>query len=122
MYLFDFTGKGFPLMAKQYKKLQNKIYPKKAADSKPKETVGKDYLLMAVIAFTAVVTIFGWAQFDMLNRSMYALLTFSLSMTYVFRHAKISENAKIYVNRASLAAMGLAVALFLISAYHTFTS
>lgn len=109
-------------MAKQYKKLQNKVYPKKTADSKPKEKIGKDYLLMTVIAFTAVVTIFGWTQFDMLNRSMYVLLTFSLSMTYIFRHANISENAKIYVNRASLAAMGLAVAMFLISAYYTFTS
>lgn len=109
-------------MAKQYKKLQNKIYPKKAVPSEPKEKIGKDYLLLAVIIFTAVVTIFGWTQFDMLNRSMYMLLTFSLFMTYIFRHANISENAKIYVNRASLAAMGLAVALFLLSLYHTFTS
>jgi len=108
-------------MAKQYKKLQNKVYPKKNAVARPKEKIGRDYLLMAVIAFTTVVTIFGWTQFDLLNRSMYVLLTFSLCMTYIFRHANISDNAKIYVNRASLAAMGLAVALFLLSAYHTFT-
>ncbi|SFT61485.1 hypothetical protein SAMN02910356_01333 [Selenomonas sp. GACV-9] len=107
-------------MAKQYKKLQNKVYPKKKAEDKPQEKIGKDYLLIFVIAFTAVVTLVGWEHFDSLNRWMYLLLTFSLSMTYIFRHGNISENAKIYVNRASLASMGLAIAMFLLSAYYTF--
>ena len=36
-------------MAKQYKKLQNKVYPKKKADdSKPQEKIGKDYLLLGI--------------------------------------------------------------------------
>ena len=57
-------------MAKQYKKLQNKVYPKKKADDKPQEKIGKDYLLIFVIAFTAVVTLVGWEHFDSLNRWM----------------------------------------------------
>ncbi len=109
-------------MAKQYKKLQKKVYPKvKEPRKKEKENFGKDYLLLAVVAFTLVVTLFGWNQFDALNRAMYVLLTFSLAMTYIYRHAKISENARIYVNRASLCSMGLAIGMFCLSLWQTFT-
>ena len=39
-------------MAKQYKKLQKKVYPKvKEPRKKEKENFGKDYLLLAVVAF-----------------------------------------------------------------------
>jgi TRAP-type C4-dicarboxylate transport system permease small subunit len=121
--VFDFTAKEFSLMAKQYKKLQNKVYPKKkAADNKPQEKIGKDYLLLGIIAFMLVITLAGWEYLTSLNRWMYVLLTFSLSMTYVFRHAKISENAKIYVNRASLVAMGLAIAMFLMELYYRYAN
>ena len=110
-------------MAKQYKKLQNKVYPKKKADdSKPQEKIGKDYLLLGIIAFMIVITLAGWEYLTSLNRWMYVLLTFSLSMTYVFRNAKISENAKIYVNRASLASMGLAIAMFLLELYNKYAN
>ena len=110
-------------MAKQYKKLQNKVYPKKKADdSKPQEKIGKDYLLLGIIAFMIVITLAGWEYLTSLNRWMYVLLTFSLSMTYVFRHAKISENAKIYVNRASRASMGLAIAMFLLELYNKYAN
>ena len=47
-------------MAKQYKKLQKKVYPKvEDPRKKEKEKIGKDYLLIAVISFTLVVTLFG---------------------------------------------------------------
>ncbi|MDD6133172.1 MAG: hypothetical protein PUB49_00470 [Selenomonadaceae bacterium] len=108
-------------MAKQYKKLQKKVYPKvEDPRKKEKEKIGKDYLLIAVISFTLVVTLFGWQTFDALNRAMYVLLTFSLAMTYIYRHAKISENARIYVNRASLCSMGLAIGMFCLALWHEF--
>ena len=108
-------------MAKQYKKLQKKIYPeKKDPHDKEKETIGKDYLLIAVCCFTFVVTIFGWPHFDDLNRAMYILLTLSLGLTYAYRHARLSDNARIYVNRASLCSMGLAIGLFCLSLFKTF--
>lgn len=108
-------------MAKQYKKLQNKLHPreKKAASQKPP---GKDYLLLAVIAFTVIVTVFGWASFDNWNRAMYAFLCVSLALTYFQRHATLSEERFLLVNRISLAAIGMAIAMFVITLYQRFTS
>lgn len=106
-------------MSKQYKKLQKKLYPQQEdPKAKEKAKIGKDYLLMVIICFTFVVTIIGWANFDTMNRVMYPLLTFSLLLTYLTRHAKVSAKVRAYLNSASLGAMGLAVALFLISLYY----
>ena len=108
-------------MAKQYKKLQNKLHPKKEDPrKKEKEKIGNDYLLMLICCFTWVVTIAGWEHFDNMNRVMYSLLTLSLTLTYASRHAKVSDNVRAYLNSASLGAMGLAVASFLITIFHQF--
>ena len=108
-------------MSKQYKKMQKKLYPQQE-DPKAKERakIGKDYLLLTIICFTFVVTIFGWDHFDTMNRAMYLLLTFSLLLTYLTRHAKVSEKVQAYLNSASLGSMGLAVAMFLIALYYQF--
>ncbi len=107
-------------MAKQYKKLQNKIHPKAKETPAKKEKIGKDYFLIAMIAFTVIILALGWEQLSGLNRAMYALLTLSLGLTFTRRHAELSENVQIYVDRASFAAIGLAVALFLLIAYQQF--
>ena len=106
-------------MSKQYKKLQNKLHPKAVKqESQPK--IGRDYLLLIMICFTFVIAMFGWEHFDNTNRAMYLLLTLSLTLTYLYRHAKVSDNVRAYLNSASLGAMGLAVAMFLISLYYQF--
>lgn len=108
-------------MAKQYKKLQKKLYPNEPKEA-PRKPPGKDYLLLAVLAFTIVVTAFGWTTFDNWNRAMYAFLCASLTLTYVQRHAKLSEGQFLVVSRVSLAAIGLAIAMFVITVYERFTS
>ncbi|MBR2215844.1 MAG: hypothetical protein IJ849_08825 [Selenomonadaceae bacterium] len=100
-------------MAKQYKKLQQKIHPPKKTEP-PKAKPGKDYLLMAVIVFTLGVLILGWNYLDNMNRAMYFLLVASLTLTYANRHARLTATQKIYMERASMASMGLAVAMFVI--------
>ncbi len=107
-------------MAKQYKKLQNKIHPKKKEAPAKKEKIGKDYFLLAMIGFTVIVLALGWSHLDDLNKGMYVLLTLSLGLTFTRRHADLSENAQIYVDRASFAAIGMAAALFLFIAYQQF--
>jgi len=108
-------------MANQYKKLQQKIY-KKDDDKKDKfkEKVGSDYLLIGVLIFTIVVTMVGWMQFDNWNRCMYVLLIVSLGLTYVRRHAKLSETQAVFAERASLVSIGFAIAMFVIVLLHNF--
>ncbi|MDY6267563.1 MAG: hypothetical protein SPL39_01150 [Selenomonadaceae bacterium] len=109
-------------MAKQYRKLQEKLYkkPEKKQAAEPK--IGKDYVLMAVTVFTLLVTVAGWTSLDNISRAMYSLLSVSLILTYAKRHAKLAENVQPLVERASLATMGLAVVLFFVSLYVHFTS
>ena len=107
-------------MAKQYKKLQNKIHPKAKEEPVRKEKIGKDYFLLVMIGLTLVILTLGWSHLDDLNRAMYVLLTVSLSLTYARRHANLTDNQKIYVDRASFASIGLAVALFLFIAYEQY--
>ena len=96
-------------MANQYKKLQKKLYEKNKPDDKKKEPkVGKDYPILILIGLTIFVCFLGWGNFDNMNRAMYVLLTVSLILTYVRRHAKLSETRAIYVERASAASIGLA--------------
>lgn len=106
-------------MSKQYKKLQNKLHPK-AVKQEPKAKEGRDYLLLIMIGITFIVTFMGWEQFDNTNRAMYFLLTLSLTLTYLYRHAGFSDNIKAYVNAASLGSIGMAVALFLLNLYYQF--
>ncbi len=107
-------------MAKQYKKLQNKLHPKAVKKEDPKYKPGKDYLLLIMIGITFILTFAGWEQFDNTNRAMYFLLTLSLTLTYLYRHGNFSEKVKAYVNAASLGSIGLAVALFLLNLYYQF--
>lgn len=107
-------------MAKQYKKMQKKIYPKAPTENKVEKPIGKDYLLMGIFSFTLIVTIVGWDNLDAVNRAMYLLLSLSLGLTYAVRHASVSDTVKKYLSAASTGSIGLAVALFLINLYYTF--
>ncbi len=107
-------------MAKQYKKLQNKIHPKTKEPSSPKEKVGKDYFLIVMISFTVIVLTLGWSHLDDMNKAMYVLLTTSLCLTYTRRHFNLTDTQRVYIDRASFASIGLAVALFLIIAYYQY--
>lgn len=103
-------------MAKQYRKLQHKLYkdghPEK---NKPKEPpIGKDYVLLAVTVFTVVITVIGWQQLDGLSRGMYTLLSISLIFTYAKRHANVTDRTRMYMERTSFGTMILAVVLFLV--------
>lgn len=109
-------------MSKQYKKLQQKLHPKEKKTAPKEKPVGKDYLLLAVIAFIIVMTAFGWEYMNNISRAMYILLGISMSCNYVQRHAKISEEKMVYVARVGLVTIGIAVALFLISLYYQFAA
>lgn len=109
-------------MAKQYKKLQNKIHPKSKEMPAPKEKIGKDYFLLIMISFTVIILTLGWSHLDDLNKAMYVLLTTSLCLTYTRRHFDLTDTQRVYVDRASFASIGLAVALFLIVAYQQYVA
>ena len=109
-------------MSKQYKKLQQKLHPKEKKAAPKEKPVGKDYLLLAVIAFIIVMTAFGWDYMNNISRAMYILLGISMSCNYVQRHAKISEEKMVYVARVGLVTIGIAVALFLVSLYYQFAA
>ncbi|MBR1397353.1 MAG: hypothetical protein IJ563_07460 [Selenomonadaceae bacterium] len=110
-------------MARIQKRIKKNIMrPKeqeaKSTKPKPKENVGKDYMLVGVIIFTTVVMLIGWSTFTNMNRAMYVCLIASLSLTYVKRHYNLSEIQEVWVDRTSLMAMGFAVALFALVMYN----
>ncbi len=107
-------------MAKQYKKLQRKIHPKTKENDKQQEKPGKDYMMIGIIIFTLMVLILGWPYLDNMNRVMYILLSFSLSLTYIRRHAKLSETQTVLIERASFISIGFAIALFVIIVYYQY--
>lgn len=108
-------------MANQYKKLQKKLYSQNnKQDKKPQPKVGKDYPILILIAFTLVVCVIGWQQLDFMNRSMYILLGISLILTYVRRHAKLSEARQVLVERASVVTLAIAVVFFFVVLYYQF--
>ena len=109
-------------MSKQYKKLQQKLHPKEKKAAPKEKPVGKDYILLAVIGFIAVMTIFGWEYMNNISRAMYVLLGISMSCNYAQRHAKISEEKMVYVARLGLITIAIAVALFLVSPYYQFVA
>ena len=111
-------------MARQSKKIAKKIQPKKNVEeeSKPqvKEKVGKDYLLIGVLALTIVFLIVGWANFTALNRALYIALLVSLSTTYARRHYNFNETQELWLERAGVVAMGAAIVLFAFVVYQQY--
>ena len=93
-------------MANQYKKLQKKLYEKNKPDDKKKEPkIGKDYPILILIGLTIFICFIGWGNLDNMNRAMYVLLLISLILTYVRRHAKLSDCP--YVLRINAIAYGI---------------
>ena len=111
-------------MARQSKKIAKKIQPKKKAESENKqpvkEKVGKDYLLIAVLALTIVFLIVGWSNFTALNRGLYIALLVSLSTTYARRHYNFTETQDIWIERTGVVAMGCALVLFAFVVYQQY--
>ncbi len=107
-------------MARITKRLKKKLNPKPKEDAKPKEKVGKDYLLVGVLAFTFVLMVAGWPTLTNLSRALYFTLLMSLSMTYADRHYDLTEIQAVWVRRIGTASMGMAVALFIYSLYERF--
>jgi len=109
-------------MARQSKKIAKKIQPKKKAEpeNKKPEKVGKDYLLIFVLALTIVFLIVGWENFTALNRGLYIALLVSLSTTYARRHYNFSEVQDMWIERAGYASMFLAIVFFALVVYQQY--
>ena len=109
-------------MVRQYKKILKKIHPKKKKwqEDKPKEKVGKDYLLIAVMSLTVLFLFFGWANFTIANKVLYVMLTVSLFITYARRHYNFNEKQDLAAERISYATMGIAMIAFVIHVYQTY--
>ncbi len=110
-------------MARQSKKIAKKIQPKKKStepENKKPEKVGKDYLLIAVLALTIVFLIFGWANFTPVNRGLYIALLVSLSTTYARRHYNFTATQDLWLERAGMVAMGCAIVLFVFVIYQNY--
>ena len=110
-------------MARIQKKIKKNIQAQNKSQevSKPKEKkklVGKDYVLIAVISFTLMVTIAAWENLTALNRALYVMLLTSLSLTYVRRQFNLSDKMEQWIDKASIAAMGFALALFAVVMYY----
>ena len=107
-------------MARITRKIKKKIAPKPTENAKPKEKVGKDYLLVGVLAFTFVLMVAGWPTLTNLSRALYFTLLMSLSMTYAERHYDLTAVQELWVRRIGTASMGIAIALFMYSLYERF--
>ncbi|MBQ6298145.1 MAG: hypothetical protein IJK81_10765 [Selenomonadaceae bacterium] len=109
-------------MARQSKKIAKKIQPKKKAEpeNKKPEKVGKDYLLIIVLALTIVFLLVGWSNFTPLNRGLYIALLVSLSTTYARRHYNFTDTQDLWLERAGMIAMGCAIVLFAFVVYQQY--
>lgn len=109
-------------MARQSRKIAKKIQPKKKAEpeNKKPEKVGKDYLLIAVLALTIVFLIVGWSNFTPWNRGLYLALLVSLSTTYARRHYKFTDTQDLWLERAGMVSMGCAIVLFIFVIYQQY--
>ena len=110
-------------MARQSKKIAKKIQPKKKVEpenKKPDKKVGKDYLLIAVLALTIVFLLVGWSNFTATNRGLYLALLVSLSTTYARRHYNFTETQDLWLERAGVVAMGCAIVLFAFVVYQQY--
>ena len=109
-------------MARQSKKIAKKIQPKKKAEpeNKKPEKVGKDYLLIFVLALTIVFLIVGWSNFTPWNRGLYIALLVSLSTTYARRHYNFTDTQDLWLERAGMVSMGCAIVLFAFVIYQQY--
>ncbi|MBR3497673.1 MAG: hypothetical protein IKO05_01620 [Selenomonadaceae bacterium] len=109
-------------MARQSKKIAKKIQPKKKAEpeNKKPEKVGKDYLLIFVLALTIVFLIVGWSNFTPWNRGLYIALLVSLSTTYARRHYNFTDTQDLWLERAGMVSMGCAIVLFIFVIYQQY--
>ena len=110
-------------MARQSKKIAKKIKPVKKVESenkKPEKKVGKDYLLVIVLALTIVFLIVGWSNFTSANRGLYLALLISLSTTYARRHYKFTDTQDLWLERTGMVAMGAAIVLFAFVIYQQY--
>ncbi len=107
-------------MAKQYKKLRQKVHPKQKKETPAEQPPGNDYLLIGIIIFTLVILAIGWQHLNGMNCAMYLFLLASLGLTYIRRHMNLSETQQVMAERAGLAAIGIAIALFFMICYEQF--
>ncbi|MBQ7453476.1 MAG: hypothetical protein IJS69_00235 [Selenomonadaceae bacterium] len=108
-------------MARQSKKIAKKIQPKKpAATENKKPNVGKDYVLILILALTIVFLLVGWEQFTALNRGLYLALLVSLGSTYARRHYNFTDTQDLWIERAGYVAMAIAMVLFAVVVYQQY--
>lgn len=108
-------------MARQYKKILKKIKPKEKPEAKkPKERSMSDYILIAVLALTAVVMVIGWREFSDLNRGLYMTLTLTLAATFVRRNYNLTETQDLWLERFGYATMAIATVLFGFHVYYSY--
>lgn len=110
-------------MARQSKKIAKKIQPKKKAEVEnkpPEKKVGKDYLLITVLALTIVFLLVGWSNFTIFNRGLYLALLVSLSTTYARRHYNLTPTQDLWAERAGYVSMAIALALFAFVVYQQY--
>jgi len=108
-------------MARQYKKILKKIHPKpKRTQDKPQEKIGRDYLLIAVMAITILFLVVGWANFTLVNRVLYIALTVALSTTYARRHYNFTEKQDKFAERLGYVAIGVSTVAFAVNVYQNF--
>lgn len=109
-------------MARQTKKIAKKIRPTKKteADNKPTKKVGKDYVLILILALTIVFLIVGWPNFTAVNRGLYIALLVSLSSTYARRHYNFSDTQDLWIERVGYVSMAIALVLFAFVVYQQY--
>lgn len=108
-------------MARQTKKVLKKIKPKeKKVEAKKPENVGKDYVLIFILALTLFFMIIGWENFPNVTRGLYAAMAISLSATYANRHFKFTDTQRMWADRVSKFSMAIAVILFLYSMFNNY--
>jgi hypothetical protein len=106
-------------MAKQSKKILHKIEPHQDEQKKPTKP-SRDIFLILVICFTIVVLGFGWTRFGILDRGMYIMLAISLVLTYMHKHADVSDEVMTWLDRISMACIAAALGIFAVICYNTF--
>ncbi|BEU87683.1 hypothetical protein TAMA11512_11470 [Selenomonas sp. TAMA-11512] len=104
-------------MARQLKKIQNKVHPKETAPAVPPRKKGRDIFLLLMIGLVFFLMIVGWDQLPVIDRSMYAALSVSLILTFVMRQGKVKEPILTWITRASFAALFISLALFAYTVY-----
>ena len=108
-------------MARQYKRIQQKISPKvkKAGNTfKPKQS--RDLMLIILICLTLVVLLMAWHNLDNLVISMYISLIVSMLIVYANRHGNFSEKEHLWLSRLSLASIVVCLGLFAATTYFQF--